>query len=193
VQARLVAQDGSAGVADLELGGQTLVESANGDVDLEIHVQAPVWAPFDRVHVYANAATEPVNPSAPYLFRAAAGSAETFVEGDCDPTTNGDGDFDLTQVAVHAVPGGDRLETSLTIPYRGLTQDTWFVVVVQGTDGLCTPMFPVFAQSLSSSSNATLADLLDGNVGEGGVMALGVTNALYADVDGTPGFQPPNP
>ena len=34
-----------------------------------------------------------------------------------------------------------------------------------------------------------LLKLTDGNLGEQGVMALGVTNALYADVDGEPGFQ----
>jgi hypothetical protein len=54
-------------------------------------------------------------------------------------------------------------------------------------------MFPVFPRSLSSGTNPSLADLLDGNVGELGTMALGVTNALYLDVDGVPGFQPPNP
>jgi len=191
VQTRLVAQDGSGAEAHLGLGGSTQVTSTNGDVDLEIRIQAPDWADFDTVRVYANAATEPVNPSAPYLFRAAAGSAQDFFEGDCDPATQGDGDFDVAEVPVAG--GATRREATLTVPFRGLAQDTWFVVLVQGTDGLCRPMFPVFPQNLNAGANPTLADLLDGNRGEGGVMALGVTNALYADVDGVPGFQAPNP
>jgi hypothetical protein len=36
-----------------------------------------------------------------------------------------------------------------------------------------------------------LANLTDGNLGESGTMALGYTNALYADVDGNPGFDAP--
>lgn len=193
VQTRLVARDGSGAEAHLGLGGSTQVASSNGDVDLEIRIQAPTWAEFDTVRVYANAATEPLDPDAPFLFRAAAGSSQDFFEGDCDPATQGDGDFDVATVPVADVPGAERQEVSLTVPYRGLAQDTWFVVLVQGSDGICRPMFPVFPQNLNGGSNATLADLLDGNLGEGGVMAMGVTNALYADVDGVPGFQAPNP
>ena len=54
-------------------------------------------------------------------------------------------------------------------------------------------MFPVYPRSLNTASNTTLANLVDSNVGEGGTMALGVTNALFAEVNGIPGFQPPNP
>jgi hypothetical protein len=61
----------------------------------------------------------------------------------------------------------------------GLAADTWFVAVVRGSDGACGPMFPVYPDDITSGSNATLADLVDGNVGESGTMALGVTNALY--------------
>ena len=42
-----------------------------------------------------------------------------------------------------------------------------------------------------SGASQMVADLLDGNLGEGGVLALGFTNALYADVDGVPGFKGP--
>lgn len=75
--------------------------------------------------------------------------------------------------------------------FPGLSGDTWFVVVVKGRDGVSKPMFPVFPMSLNAGTNANLAQLLDGNVGEGGTMALGNTNALYADVDGVPGFDAP--
>jgi hypothetical protein len=192
VQTRLLAADGSGAVADLTLGGSTDVTTTNGDVNLEIRVQAPLWASFDRIEIYANATTLPVDPGAPFLY--AATPTISLVEGDCDGATTGDGDFDITTVNVHpSVAGGERQEVTLTVPFSGLAQDTWFAVVVRGTDGVCGPMFPVFPRSLTTAGNTTLANLLDGNVGESGTMALGVANALYAEVNGVPGFQPPNP
>ncbi len=191
VQTRLLAAS-TGEVADLGWHGSIDASTTDGAAALEIRVQAPLWARFDRVEVYANAETVPVNPSAPYLFGAVP--TLTLVEGDCDPSTSGDGDFDIPVVDVHpAVAGGERQDLTLTVPFSGLVEDTWFVVVVKGTDGVCPPMFPVFPRSLASGPNQSLADLLDGNVGEQGTNALGVTNALYLDVDGVPGFQPPNP
>jgi len=191
VQTRLVAAS-TGQVADLTLAGSTDAATTNGAVDLEITVQAPTWARFDRIEIYANAATNPVDLAAPYLFGATP--TVTLFEGDCDPTTAGDGDFDVTLVNVHpSVAGGERQQVTVTQAFAALTQDVWFAVVVRGSDGVCPPMFPVFPRSLDSGANATLADLLDGNVGEAGTMALGVANALYLDVDGVPGFQPPNP
>ena len=192
VQTRLLAGDGSGAVADLTLGESTDVATTNGAATLEVKVQAPTWARFDRIEVYANAGTTPLDPLAPYLFTATP--TLTLLEGDCNPATTGDGDFDVTTVNVHpSVAGGMRHEAMVTVPFAGLTQDTWFAVVVKGSDGLCAPMFPVHPSNLNSATNTTLGQLLDGNVDEGGTMALGVANALYLEVDGVPGFQPPNP
>jgi hypothetical protein len=178
VQTRLLATDGSGDVADLTLAGSTSMTDANGDVDLEITVQAPHWAEWDRIEIYANAATTPVDVLEPYLYTATP--TAVLDEGDCDPTTTGDGDFDITVTAdIGGVTGADRLSASLIHSFTGLTADTWFVVVVKGTDGECSPMFPVYPDDLATGSNGTLADLVDGNVGESGVMALGATNALY--------------
>jgi hypothetical protein len=88
------------------------------------------------------------------------------------------------------VPGAERRELQLVVPFA-LSQDTWFVVLVKGTDGVSRPMFPVYPSDLDAASNPTLPDLLDGNLGQGGTMALAATNALFADVDGNPGFDPP--
>ena len=77
------------------------------------------------------------------------------------------------------VAGADRWSATLEVPFDDLAEETWFVVVVKGSDGLCAPMFPIYPDDLSKGSNPELGDLVDGNVGEGGVMALGVTNALY--------------
>jgi len=180
VQTRLRARDGSGAVADLTLSGSTMVRSAAGGVDLEIAVQAPDWAAYDTIEIYANAVTSTWATEAdiPVLFTA----APTLVLA-AGP------DFSVDRVAVGAQ--AERLETQLTVPFPEITEDTWFVVLVQGTDGVSPPMFPVMAADLARGTNTTLADLLDDNLGESGVMALGMTNALYADVDGVDGFQPP--
>jgi len=169
VTTRLLAADGSGDVADLTAGGDPTMTSSNGDVDLEIHVQAPAWAEYDRIEIYANAVTTAVDPLAPYEF----GATPTLVHF-------APGDFQVTPVDVFpAVAGATRFETTHVVSFTGLTTDTWFVVVVRGSDGVSQPMFPVHPDNLSSAANATLADLTDGNLGEDGVMALGATNALY--------------
>ena len=107
--------------------------------------------------------------------------------------TAGDGlhDHDATNVVAERPRRARAGRRRFTVPFTNLTEDTWFVVVVKGTDGVSRPMFPVIPANLRRASNTTLADLIDGNLGESGVMALGFTNALYADVDGKPGFNAP--
>jgi hypothetical protein len=183
VQSRLVADDASGAAADLTLAGSSVVASNSGAVELEIHVQAPLWAEYDRIEIYANAATVPtlLQGGAPVLFTA----TPTMV-------LHSGADFSVTTVDVlPGVRGAARHESTLTLPFRNLSADTWFVVVVKGTDGVSRPMYPVMSHDLDTSTNSTLAELLDGNLGEHGTLALGVTNALYADVDGIPGFQAP--
>jgi len=182
VQARLHALDGSGAVADFSLSGTTEVQSQSG-VELEITVQAPVWAEYDRIEIYANAVTVPTLrvDNVPVLFTAVPERTLDLGSG-----------FERSLVPVRAdIPGAERWETRLRVPFPELNQDTWFVVVVKGRDGVSRPMFPVFPQNLRTATNLTLADLLDGNLGEDGTLALGATNALYADVDGRPGFQAP--
>jgi hypothetical protein len=183
VQARLLAMDGSSGVADLSWSGSTLVRSTNGDVDLEITVQAPLWAPYDRIEIYANARTTVSRrvDNVPVLY----GAEPTRVL-----TAGTDFAVEFVDV-VGDMPEARRRETRVTLPFRNLPADTWFVIVVKGTDAISAPMFPVFPQDLRRDTNTSLADLLDGNLGESGVLALGFTNALYADVDGVPGFNAP--
>lgn len=183
LQARLLAADGSQRAADFSLDGETLVESGNRSVDLEISVQSPIWAPYDRIEIYANAATTitAMDDGVPSLFSAV-------------PTVvlQAGVDFDVDTIdVVPALTGAQRLQTQVTVPFPDLTEDTWFVVLVKGTAGVSPPMFPVFVADLNRNLNQTLADLIDGNLGEGGVTALAMTNALYADVDGDAGFQAP--
>ena len=183
VQTRLIAGDGSNAVADFTLGGTTIVHSANRNVSLEVTAQAPVWAPFDRVEIYANAKTvvTRMRDGVPTLYGAEP--TLVLVAGQDVPLTR--------ETVVAGIAGAERWASSFTVPFDNLERDTWFVVVVKGSDGVSQPMFPVISGDISPATNHTLADLVDGNLNEGGVLALGFTNALYADVDGVPGFQAP--
>jgi hypothetical protein len=183
VQTRLSATDGSGEVADLTLDGSTIVTTTNRSVELQITVQAPLWAEFDRIAVYANAST---------IATTVRGDVPTLFSAEPTRVLQAGKDFEVGIVDVFPdVPGAMRRQAVVTERFDDLAGDTWFAVVVNGTDGVSRPMFPAFPRDLATGSNTTLADLLDGNLGEQGVLALGFTNALYADVDGVEGFQAP--
>jgi hypothetical protein len=192
VQTRLLATDGSGGIADFTLAGTTLVPVGNGEVDLEIDVQAPLWAEYDTIEIYRNAQTcvAGKNEGVPVLF----GAVPTLTLG--AGFTNTGTEFTVTEVDdFPGIPGAGHRESHRTVRLTGLAGDAWVAVIVKGTPGVSEPMFPVYPRSLAVGSNGTRADLLDGNLGEGGVRALGVANALYVDVDGNgfeaPGVPPP--
>jgi len=168
---------GAGDVADLTWGGDTSMSDGMGDVTLEIEVESPSWAQWDTIEIYANATTTPLDAMEPYLYDATP--TQVLAEGDCDPSTV-DGDFEISVDSdVGGVVGADRWRSTLNVPLGPLAEDTWVVVVVKGTDGQCEPMFPVYPDSLNAGTNVDLEDLVDGNLGEGGTMALGATNALY--------------
>ncbi len=168
--------------ADFSWFGSTLIAATNNDVDLEISVRAPIWAPYDIIEVYANAQTciAGENLGVPVLFGAMPDLTLTLAAADFTVTTE-------------TLPnGGQRLETDHTVSLT-LAEDTWVVVVVKGTQGASgsPPMFPVFPRSLSAAENPDLPALLNNTATEDGTRAMGFTNALYADVDGSPGFNAP--
>ncbi|MDH3212680.1 MAG: carboxypeptidase-like regulatory domain-containing protein [Myxococcales bacterium] len=207
VQTRLLQTEGSE-VADLTLTGSTRLDVNNDtsagagtgrELDLEIHVQAPLWAEYDTIEIYANAATDATGSTGgtPTRYTACPTLTYTLSPG---PTPN----FTRSTVNnyVPSITGADRYDTLLTVrvpddipSMASLAEDTWFVVVVKGTDGGnawdSEPMFPEMPASLNKTGNTTLANLLDGNSGEGGVQALGFTNALYASVNDDSDFDAP--
>ena len=68
----------------------------------------------------------------------------------------------------------------------GIPEDTWVAVLVRGTDAASEPIFPVVPNNISSGSNPTLADLIDGNLGESGVPATAFSNPLFIELDVVP-------
>jgi hypothetical protein len=100
-------------------------------------------------------------------------------------TLNAGADFTVTIVEdIPDFPGAGHREASVDVPLTGLTEDSWIVVLVRGTPGVSRPLFPVLPYSIDPASNTTLADLVDGNLGQGGETALAFSNPLYVDVDG---------
>ena len=168
--------------AGFGLGDDTLVTAADGSLDLQIEIQAPLWAPYDTIEIYRNAQTVQTGDT--------NGTPTDFSATPDDVLTLGAADFVRSEVDVFpAVPGGERFETSKTVSLAGLGEDTWVVVVVKGTVGSSVPLFPVFPRN--ADAGQSLAQLIALDPSEGGVRALGFTNALFVDVDGNGAFDPP--
>jgi hypothetical protein len=198
VQARLVEAGNPANAADFTLGGTTQITVTSGTVNLEIHVQAPTWAEFNRIQIYRNASTLSLGPPGGQAVSVdpARGGGLAGILYSANVTQGLNAGTHFTVSTVPGFAGGQRLEAVVSVPYtvgagQALPEDTWFVVLARGTNLVSKPMFPVMPASLRQTGNTTLANLLDGNLNEEGVLALGFTNALYLDVDGNGDFDAP--
>jgi hypothetical protein len=169
--------------ASLELGDPLEIATTDGAVTIDVDVQSPTWAEFDKVEYYINPVTTRTTKT-----NVETGAGKISVNRyKITPTTT-------QTVSPSSVPvagtSSNRLEASTSLSLTGLTQDIWVVVMVKGSDGVSRPLYPVLGNSLKQSTNTTLAGLTDGNLGEDGVLALAFTNPLFIDVDGG-GWTPP--
>lgn len=187
-----------AGRAGLEPGLPTQVAATRGEALLTLDIQSPGWAAFDEVAVFVNTQPRPLpdEDDAPGMADYQGMDLSSIDVPRYEPTPTAlflaGQDFDVVSVDVGSGETvGTRLEASLSIPLTGLTQDAWVVVWVRGTDGVSPPLFPVLPANLEPATNLSLDDLLDGNLGEGGILALAITNPLFLDVDGNGRFDPP--
>ena len=158
----------------LALGEATVVKATGGAATVTVEIQSPTWAQFDTVEYYVNSATiadTTDRGSLPPLYRI------------CPDVVHTDG-VDFT-VSTAAVNGAQRLEATDTLSLSGLTEDTWVVVMVKGSDNVSCPLFPVVPNDLNPDENQTLADLKTCNTGvdERGVNALSFSNPLFFDVN----------
>jgi hypothetical protein len=197
VQARLVAESTGEG-SGFALGDPLLdvpvpgglrrvpgVTTSDGRVHLDLEVQAPTWAPYDVIEVYVNAGTAvAVGDTATPPTRYTAAPSLVLQAG-VDFTVE-----EIDPYPADPIPGARRHQTLQRVSFDDLTQDTWIVVVVKGSED-ALPMFPVYPRDLDSSQNVDLGTgapdvtkLRALTSEEGGVRALGFTNALWVDVDG---------
>ena len=175
----------------LELGLPLEIATTDGAVDVTVEVQSPTWAEFNRIEFYVN----PVTTKSSVQKQSGAGMVALTSYGVTPSDVHDAGvEFNITTTdVVPAVTGASRLEASTTLSLTGLTEDVWVVAVVRGTDGVSKPLFPVIPFDLTATGNSTLANLIDGNLGQNGVPALAFTNPIFVDVDGggwtAPGVQ----
>ena len=157
------------------------INANGGAATLTVDVQSPEWAAFDTIQFYVNSETiaEPrLTPPLPPLYRSCPDVVHTTPA-----------DFTVTPVPVN---GASRLEASTTLSLTGLTEDTWVVAVVRGTDGVSCPLFPVVPNDIDPTETATLASLRLCELGtDEGVMALAFSNPIFFDFDGNGMFDPP--
>jgi hypothetical protein len=173
--------------ASLELGSPLTISTSDGAVDITVDIQSPTWAEFDKVEYYINTTT-----TRHTLTNQQTGAGPISVNRYTltpDAVQTAGVDFTVNTVPV-AGTSSSRLEATTTLSLTGLTNDIYVVVMVKGTDGVSKPLFPVLPNNLKTSTNTTLMQLTDGNLGEDGIMALAYTNPLFVDVDGG-GWSPP--
>jgi len=168
----------TAEVGGLDDGLPTLISTVDGNVDITVTVKSPIWAEFDQIQFLVN------NAPQPYDHDSDAGTRDRY-RIIPDVVHDAGVDFAVTTVNDYPmIPGASHLEATTTLNLTGLTGDVWVMAIVRGTDGVSQPIFPFYPNSLTTAGNATLADLTDGNLGEGGMPAFAYTNPLYVDVDG---------
>lgn len=173
--------------ASLEDGASNTLLTTDGAVDITVDIKSPTWVEFDRVEFYINTTTTRVTTLNQQTGAGLINVNRYTLTPDVVQTAPAD--FTVNTVAV-AGTSSSRFEATAQLPLAGLTEDIYVVVMVKGTDGTSRPLFPVLPNNLKQSTNLTLGQLTDGNLGEDGIMALAFTNPLFIDVDGG-GWSPP--
>ncbi len=191
----------AAAVASHDLADPMIVSATGGSATLHVDIQSPTWAEYDKVDVYLNTVPFCVNTSANFLGSTKKSCVAT-------PT------FTLTPTKSTVPVNGDFRLESATIQGLTITQDSWVMVVVRGTDNVSKPLFPMNPQSIlpracslnpcrqcgpgaeqigcgaqgscntPAQTNLTLADLTDGNLNQCGVLAMAIANPLFIDFTG---------
>lgn len=144
-------------------------------VIIKVDIASAEWAGIDAVDFYIN--NQPERTSA-------ANEAARY--GVCTDIAMKSGDAGWTETLVvvnDGIPGASRSEISVSLELE-VTEDTWVVAVAHGSDGVSSPLFPIVPEDLDPSTNETLADLIDDNLDEGGVLAYAFTNPIFFDVGG---------
>ncbi len=186
--------DGGA-VASHDLADPMIVPATLGSATLHIDVQSPTWAEYDRIEVYFNNTPSCVNTPVNFL-----GSSKKL----CTATPN----FVIVPTKSTVPVNGDFRLESASIQGLTITQDSWVMVVVRGTDNVSKPLFPMNPQSIVSKActtdpckscnnnancpffgtctvlNQTLPQLTDGNLNQCGVLTMAIANPLFIDYTG---------
>jgi len=192
------------GTAGLGAADNTMIATNDGSATVDVTVDSPVWAPFDKIEFYVNNAPQAYdhdnNVNTRKRYRVIPNATQNVV-----PTLVND---------YPSIPGAQHYHATAQLMLSALTQDTWVIVLVRGTDNVSQPLFPVIPNSLvgkacannpckSCNTNAdcpsstcsvlnqTLSDVTDGNLNQCGVLALAFSNPLFIDVNQNSQYDPP--
>jgi len=180
--------------AGLGIGQSTILSTSDGAVNITVDVKSPLWAEFDKVQFFVNAAPQAYDHDNKSTTRKRYRALPNNV---CSPSSGcyeklAGTDFTVSTVNdFPSIPGAEHFEATATLNVTGLTGDAWVVVLVRGTDGVSHPLFPVMPNSLKQSGNTTLAQLTDGNLGEDGLLSLAFSNPIFIDGDNDATWTPP--
>ncbi len=154
-------------------------------LDLSVEIQSAPWAEYDQVAVFINGATQRHTddfgqPSSPPRY------------GLCDPALSvelDEGDFSRDAVVAATVNGVDysRLQSDVALSLPSPGNDYWFVVLVQGRDGISRPLWPVVPNDFEDGDG----DLRSRSTDDIGTVALAVSNPIFVDADGDGSWTPP--
>lgn len=170
--------------AGLGIDEEKLVAATAGVATLRVRVQSAAWAEFDTVEVFANTVPFAVPDTNMHGVQVPRYDVEPIL------VLRAGTDFDITSTVVdETIAEAIRLEADVEV-VLAVERDTWVVVLVKGSDGVSRPTWPMNPQDLDRDGNATLDDLTDGNLGEGGNPALAFSNPLFIDADGDGHFEP---
>jgi hypothetical protein len=168
------------------LGLPTIIRTTDGNATLHLEMQSPIWVEFDTVELYMNTVPVPVYDDSDAF-------ATPQYRASPDVVLTAGVDFTVTEVNDQpGIPGARHSEAEVDYDLGPLSQDTWIVALVRGTDGISRPLFPVVPNDITPESNPTLSDLLDGNLGEVGILSLSFTNPLFIDVNGNGVYDAPS-
>jgi hypothetical protein len=174
--------------------GSTL-EADGGAVQLDIAVQAPTWAEFDVIEVFANAIPEVGTADTALLPVKCFVTVDPKTLPPTDPCASAP--LGAEQIAVDVVPVGEgfeRLEAAAALtlqasdpihPEGGIGQDAWIVVRARGNRSI----YPILLNGVLSSENvATLVagdpEQVEALLVGAGVPAAAFTAPIYLDLDG---------
>ncbi len=194
---RVSVEGDASAVASHDLADPLIVPATLGSATVHVDVQSPTWAEYNRIEIYVNN-----NPSCTTTSPNYVGGVKKV----CTATPN----FVLTPtVSTVPVNGDNRLQSSSS-QVLSITQDSWVIVAVRGTDGVSRPLFPMAPQNIVAKAcsgdpckscttntqcsnafvgtctvtNQTLAELSDGNLNQCGTLTQALANPLFIDFDG---------
>lgn len=179
LRVKAVKDGNSAGLEVSDIFGRRSnpLPAADGAITLSIDVDSPIWAPYDQILVFVNGetmrhtdATTGVATSPPRY--KICGPSQTLNLAASGFTRN------EIQV-VGGNPSAKKYTTHIEVPVSHPAGDYWVVVMVRGTQGQSTTLFPIVPNDFAGGVDNTV-----GTADDIGVRALAVSNPIFIDVNG---------